>query len=364
MSTSVSSRVSIIMPVYNGERFIAQAINSVLAQTWQDWELIVIDDGSTDGTSAIIQAYTDLRIRYYYQENHGQTTALNHGLELAHGDCITTLDADDWLTPDSLQERVTYLNSHPEIGVVYCDGYYCDLSGEIIKRFSANRSGNPVDDVYSTIIATPFFAAGSPVMIRSTILNQLQIKYDESIVWCQDWDFYIRVAEHALWGYIDSPTVYYRVHSTNMTFTMPEGRRLQSLIRTSQKVMDSTRFAVLAPSQKQAFFNRFLIYDLKGRMDDQEQVVNSIAFRKLPPQQKSGLLRRLATSYLLQDEQRVRVRKWLRSAWLLTPYSIRTSAILALTVLNFNLAVSVTKSWHQKHSAESYSPFAQPKKPE
>src|SRR5215510_7816825 len=97
-----SSLVSVIMPAYNGERFIKQAIESVFAQTYPNWELIVVDDGSTDNTVQIISSFADSRIVYIHQENRGQAAALNHGLGIARGKYITTLDVDDWLTPNSL----------------------------------------------------------------------------------------------------------------------------------------------------------------------------------------------------------------------------------------------------------------------
>lgn len=254
---------SIIIPCYNHAHYLPDALNSVLAQTYTDWEAIIVDDGSTDNTRAVAAQFTDPRIHYIYQENRGQTAALNRGLELVSGDYVTTLDADDWLTPASLLERVTCLEAHPELGAVYCDGYYCGSSGEILKRFSDNRSGNPTGDIYDALIISSVFGAGSPVMIRRAILHQHGLRYDESIVWCQDWDFYIRVSEWASFGYVDSPSVYYRLHESNMTLTMPEGRRLQSLIRTGRKVLDSARFTAVPLPQKRAFFYRFLVHDLK-----------------------------------------------------------------------------------------------------
>src|SRR4030067_1139719 len=121
---------SIIMPVYNGEQYLRQAIDSVLAQTCPHWELVVVDDGSTDSTSAIVHSFSDERIRYTYEQNRGQTTALNRGLELARGEYVTTLDADDWLNADSLQARVDCLAAHEESGVAYGDGYYSNAAGK------------------------------------------------------------------------------------------------------------------------------------------------------------------------------------------------------------------------------------------
>ncbi|GAG04486.1 unnamed protein product, partial [marine sediment metagenome] len=246
---NVGSLVSIIMPVYNGETFVAEAIESVVAQTYPHWELIVVDDGSTDGTACIVAAFNDPRIRYTYQENRGQAAALNRGLDLAQGDYVTTLDADDWLTPNSLADRAIYLDQHLEFGAVYGDGYYCDASGEPLLRFSEYRPDNVVGDIYEMLIVADILGSDAVVMIRRHVLDQHQLRYDESIVWCQDRDFCIRVAEKATFGFADSITYRYRLHGTNMTLTMPEGRCLESVIRTKLKVLESPRFATVSTSQ-------------------------------------------------------------------------------------------------------------------
>lgn len=351
-------KVSIITPVYNGERFIAQAIESVLAQTYPHWELIVVDDGSTDNTREVVARFTDPRIRYVYQENRGQAAALNHGLELARGEYVTTLDADDWLTPTSFQDRATYLDAHAEFDAVYCDGYYCGPSGEIIMRFSDNRVGNPTGDIYDSLVVTSLFAAGSAVMIRRELLLEHGLQYDESIMWCQDWDFYIRVSQWARFGYVDSCTVYYRLHGANMTQTMPSGRRLESLIRTRHKVLESARFADVSLAQKRAFFYGFLARDLAGRVKDQERVINSGPFRSLPQKEQARLLRQMATCYLLRGEYPSPLKRWLRSAWLLAPLDAKTGLVTMVSGLSLALAASLARAWHQsRQTGSSLSPF-------
>lgn len=352
------STVSIIMPVYNGEQFITQAIDSVLDQTWQDWELVVIDDGSTDGTADIVSAYDDPRIRYIYQENQGQPAALNRGLEAVKGSYVTTLDADDWLGPSSLKDRAVCLEEHPEFGAVYCDGYYCSPSGDILKRFSDERySDNVTGDIYDALVISSLYSAGSSVMIRREVIDQHQLRYDESIVWCQDWDFYIRVAEWARFGYVGSPSVYYRLHDTNMTMTMPKGRRLQSLIRTSRKVLDSPRFARVSLDQKRAFFYRFLVNDLVGHIEQQKDVINSAAFQALPRREQATLLRWIATSYLLDGVQSDFVKELLQSTWKLAPLDLKASLLISASMINFDLAVSLTRFWGKRGRGEISSPF-------
>jgi len=353
-----SALVSIIMPVFNGERYLAQAIESVINQTYPHWELVVVDDGSTDNTAPIVKTYSDSRIRYTHQENRGQTAALNRGLELARGDYITTLDADDWLPATSLSERVNLLQQHPEFGVVYGDGFYCSEAGEPVLQFSKHMPTGVSGDVYGVIIVSPFYGTGATVLVRRQILNDHQIRYDESIVWCQDWDFYIRLAEKTAFGFVESATIYYRLHEAGMTLTMPKGRRLESLIRLRYKVLASARFNSVSTAQKSAFFYDFLLKDLQDRLQDQINIIESNEFRALPDNEQARLLRLVAIDYLLQNKHNDQVRQWLQKAWGHAPLDPKTSVVAMLSALSLNLARLVTKLWQSRRQPDvSLSPF-------
>ncbi len=121
--------VSIIMPAYNSERFIAESIESVLAQTYPHWELIVIDDGSNDSTASIIKEYSknDSRIKYYYQENQKQGRARNNGISKSNGDWIAFLDHDDLWAPEKLAKQVEFINNN-NVDLVFSDGYIFNSS--------------------------------------------------------------------------------------------------------------------------------------------------------------------------------------------------------------------------------------------
>jgi glycosyltransferase involved in cell wall biosynthesis len=110
--------VSILIPCYNAERWVAQAIESALRQTWPEKEIIVVDDGSTDGSLAIIQSFGD-RIRWETGPNRGGNDARNRLLKLAHGEWLQYLDADDWLLPEKVAQQVEFLKEHPETDIVY-----------------------------------------------------------------------------------------------------------------------------------------------------------------------------------------------------------------------------------------------------
>ncbi len=353
-----SNLASIIMPVYNGEKYLRQAIESVLAQTYSRWELIVIDDGSTDNTSNIVKSYNEPRIRYIFQENRGQAAALNHGLGLAEGGFITTLDADDWYPPNSLEERVSFLTKNLNFGAVYGDGFYCKESGENLLRFSEHMPNGISGDVYDMLIVSPFYGTGATVLIRKSVLDQYNIRYDESIIWCQDWDFYIRLASITTFGYVSSVTIQYRLHADGMTIAVPKGKRLDSVVRTRHKILASPRYKDVSDDQKSAFFYDFLTKDLKDNIEGQRSVFKSEEFGELPGNQQSRLLRITATSCILQEKHAELAREWLQRAWSKAPFDLKTAVIAALSFISVGVAKSFIVFWQRNQiENEDLSPF-------
>jgi glycosyltransferase involved in cell wall biosynthesis len=125
-------RVSVIIPTYNCDRFLPEAIDSVLMQTYQDYEIIVIDDGSTDQTCQVLEAYKH-KIRYFYQQNQGSAVARNLGIKQAKGEFIAFLDADDfWLLPEKLAEQVNCFEQQPSLGSVHTGWRIVDGGGKKI----------------------------------------------------------------------------------------------------------------------------------------------------------------------------------------------------------------------------------------
>ena len=126
------SLVSIIVPTFNYDKFIGEALDSVLCQSYQNIECIVIDDGSTDATQKIVIEYQcrDPRIRYIYQDNMGVSAARNNGLRNAKGEFIQFLDADDLIDSKKIELQLSFLVAHPEVDVVYGDGFYFRTNNE------------------------------------------------------------------------------------------------------------------------------------------------------------------------------------------------------------------------------------------
>jgi glycosyltransferase involved in cell wall biosynthesis len=348
---ALSDLISVIMPVYNGEAYLVEALRSVVGQTYPYWELIVVDDGSTDATPRIVADIGDPRVRYTRQSNKGQAAALNRGLDLARGIYVTTLDADDRLTPDSLLDRVRWLEAHPEHGAVYADGYLCNSALEPTLRFSQHRATNAAGDIYPALISTPLFGTGACVMIRTDALNRWHLRYDEAIIMCQDWDFYIRVAERVRFGYVDAISVYYRMHPNNMTLTVGRERHIDSIIRTRFKILESPRFGTLESGAKREFLRRLLVNTLKDRPLEQEAVLRSPGVGELSPADRARLLRWLATEWLLTDTCTDRAHELVGVARSLAPRDPKTAGLAWLMGTNSGLTRRALWVWRQVRTA-------------
>lgn len=134
-------KVSVILPVYNGERFVRESIESVLGQTFTDFELIIINDGSTDGTGEILNSFTDPRIVLIERENRGLVDTLNEGLSFAHGEYVARIDADDVMLPERLAKQVAYLDEHPKVAVLGGWAEIINGAGEVIGSYKYPPTG-------------------------------------------------------------------------------------------------------------------------------------------------------------------------------------------------------------------------------
>lgn len=146
-------QVSVIIPAYNQAHFLVQAIESVLAQTYKNYEIIVINDGSTDHTAEVVQAFGD-KIRYVYQENTGLPGARNTGLRMAGGELVTLLDSDDLYNPDYLSELTALLKANPQAGAVYCRAQFMDEKGQLLPQLTG--SPVPPDQLYNQLLKANF----------------------------------------------------------------------------------------------------------------------------------------------------------------------------------------------------------------
>lgn len=209
---SLNPKVSVVITCYNYGQYIKEAIDSVLAQTWKDYEIIVIDDGSSDNTRLIISQYcNNENIHYIYQDNLGASSARNRGLAESKGNIVAFLDADDIWMPEKLELQLQSFNKN-EIGVVYTRRYWIDPSGIV---FGGNertlRRGNVLDYIF-----VDNFICFSSSAVRKDLLEVVG-GFDENLVMGMDYDLWVRLAALCQFDYVDRPLVKYRTGHANLS---------------------------------------------------------------------------------------------------------------------------------------------------
>lgn len=199
--------ISVIMPVYNASNVVEQAIQSVIDQSYVHWELLIINDGSTDDSLDRIQKFDDSRIRFFSQDNKGAAVARNVGLSMMAGDFFCFLDADDVFPPHSLRSRLAKFESNE--GLTFVDGKVLIMDSQLRKvrrSWSPEFSGDPFEDLIS-LKGKSFF--GLTWMIRRK--PHKTYRMNEGLTHSEDLLFYLELArEGASYGYVAEPTLLYR----------------------------------------------------------------------------------------------------------------------------------------------------------
>jgi glycosyltransferase involved in cell wall biosynthesis len=204
-------KVSVVIPSYNSARFVGEAIESVLAQTYVDLEIIVVDDGSTDDTHDVVARFTDPRVRYVYQDNRERSAARNTGIRAAQGEYVAFLDADDLWRAEKLARQVGLLDAHPEVGLVYCGALLMENDRVFDEETCSYRGW-----VLRPLLLVGNIVAGSlsSAMVRRGCFDRAGL-FDETFSACEDWDMWVRIALHYPLDFVPMPLVKCRVHSSN-----------------------------------------------------------------------------------------------------------------------------------------------------
>ena len=190
-------KVTVLMSVYNGEKYLKEAIDSIFAQTFTDYEFLIINDGSTDRTQEILESYKDNRVRLFQQNNMGLTRSLNRGVQLSRGEYVARMDADDIALPERLENQVAFLEKHPEVGVVgsFHSEVNASLRKSIVKKFPAEDMA-----IKKTLIKENPFSHPT-VMMRRKIFDRANLyNEDEKYKYVEDyelWFTFLKVCKFA-----------------------------------------------------------------------------------------------------------------------------------------------------------------------
>jgi len=247
-------RVSVIIPTYNDAAYICQAVNSALDQTYSDVEVIVVDDGSTDDTASKLTSY-DGRIRYIYQHNQGASAARNRGLQVATGEYICFLDADDRYCANNISCKVAFLEQHPEYAWCYSDWAWVDEMGSTVMlghepHISLARlkvSGHVLP------LALQGYRLGTNVfMFRRALVEQLG-GFDVSLQVLEDYDYYLRASARSPIGFVDAILCYIYQHEGSLGTGCDRTKAYLNRLRLHRKIKRLFAHDLQQPEVQQAW---------------------------------------------------------------------------------------------------------------
>ncbi len=228
--------VSVVMSVYNGERFLRQAVESILEQSFTDFEFVIINDGSTDGTTALLDHYQrgDSRVRVYHQTNNGLVESLNRGCGIAAGTYIARMDADDVAMPDRLKWQLEFMETHQDVGVVGGAIDVINSSGGslLIHRYPTNNSE----------INQALNQGGCPLVHPATLFRKdIFVSaggYRKVLVDAEDYDLWLRMAERSQLANLEAVVLKYRRHPAQVSI---QSFRQQSLSNLAARLSAALR---------------------------------------------------------------------------------------------------------------------------
>ncbi len=222
--------VSVIISCYNYAKYLPFCLESVLCQTYGDFEIIIVNDGSTDNTAEVVEEYLpNPLIRYIRQENAGQAHAKNTGIRAATGEFIAFLDSDDFWETDKLKKQMP-LFSDPRVGVVYSRARFIDENGRSLNLSVGGEYQRPRTGRITEHLFFDNFIPFSSSIVRRECLGKAGI-FDESIKMGIDWDLWLRISVHFGFAYVDEPLLIYRIgHSGQMSRNFEERQRCSDRI--------------------------------------------------------------------------------------------------------------------------------------
>lgn len=209
-------KVSVNIACFNSSRFIRETLDSVLSQTYGDFEVIVMDDGSSDGTGEIVKAYADPRIRYFYKDNEGLSETRNKSVGVSSGEYIALLDHDDLWLSEKLEREVRLLEENAETALVFSD-CYISRGGKRDRRTYFDRYKPERGRVFEELLCgSSNFIPLSTVIMRKSVFDKIGYFKKEFKIG-EEYDLFLRAAKHYEFDYVEAPLAVYRMHANNVS---------------------------------------------------------------------------------------------------------------------------------------------------
>ena len=259
-------RVTVLMPVYNGERYLREAMESVLGQTFSDFEFLIVDDGSTDSTAGIIRSFNDGRIRLLQNpERLKLSGALNRGLDEARGEYVARMDADDISLPQRLEVQTAFMDRHKGMG----------LCGSWVKMFGSGRETRYKAPVgYESVRAKALFDnpfVHPSVMIRKNLFARHRLRFDGHYYPTEDFELWARAVQLFPCDNIDAVLLRYRIHPGSMTRSDWSRMDAKSLIIVGREL----KALGLDPSAEQLLFHRHIGREMSYQCQDRAEIIRA-----------------------------------------------------------------------------------------
>ncbi|MBD1863682.1 MULTISPECIES: glycosyltransferase [Trichocoleus] len=280
--------ISVVIPAYNAEKTIKATIGSVLSQTFLDFELIVINDGSLDTTADIVSNIQDSRIKLISQPNSGPQKSRNRGICEAQGEYLAFLDADDLWTPEKLEAQLKSLRANPDAAVAYSWTNWIDETGQFLRRGAyISATGN----VYEKLLLIDFVESGSNPLVLRRALDHVGY-FDESLVGGQDWDMWLRLAACYPFTVVTSPQILYRKYPNSNSWSNNVERQELGFQRVIEKALAQAPEAIQC-RRKDILANRYkcLVVDALERPAGQKRGLTAARFLWVAIQNDPALLR-------------------------------------------------------------------------
>jgi glycosyltransferase involved in cell wall biosynthesis len=220
-------KVSVVIPAYNAMTYLPETLESVLRQTFTDFEVLIVDDGSSDQVVEWASGLVDPRVKLIKQENQGAAEARNTGIAHAQGEYVAFLDADDLWEPTKLEKQVRCLEDNPAVGLVNTWTVLIDQLGNPTGRAATLQAEG---DVWKQIVLNNFLVCSS-VMVRRCCFESVGV-FERNLILCEDWDMWIRIASRYSFAVVKEPLVYYRQHLNNTS------KNYQTFLQDSRTVIE------------------------------------------------------------------------------------------------------------------------------
>jgi glycosyltransferase involved in cell wall biosynthesis len=212
-NTNTKPRVSVFMPVYNAEQYLNECIDSILKQSFTEFEFVIVNDGSTDRSAEVIKAYSDPRIRFIENpQNLGLIASLNIGLEICKGEYIVRMDQDDISLPQRIEKQVRFMDENPEYGLIGC--WFEDFGENIenkVVRYSSDDTHIRIRHLYQTHIAHP------TAVIRKSVIDQFNLRFNPEFVHGEDYAFWVAISAYCKLSNYPEMLVRKRDHPRNIS---------------------------------------------------------------------------------------------------------------------------------------------------